>query len=344
MSRSRRARDRGDNASRSVSEVWAEDTSEHVPAGTSPPPDAHEPARESPATQLTRTLKGVGSIVAPITLITALMYYFGLQHAHWYFRYFGINHTVMGLTTQDYLLRSADGLFVPLTAAAALILVLLWLYRLVKGRLVESSKAAAVRRVAAVAAAVLGTVGLATAIVGLFSPEHFLFAPAVPGLCLSAGALLLALSSNLHWLIRTDGRTATQGWVGIAEWGALFVVAGIGLFWAVTNYSAAVGETRAYRTALELAGEAEVLMYSKDRLSMPTATAREIVCPLLPERSEAAYEYRYEGLKLVLATDSAYFLLPSDWPAGGGIAIVLPRTESVRMEFMRQDLAEEATC
>src|SRR3712207_2777614 len=66
-------------------------------------------APESAAEHLPRALRAIGSVVAPASLITALLFYFGVQHAHWYFHYFGINHTVMGLTTQDYLIRSADG-------------------------------------------------------------------------------------------------------------------------------------------------------------------------------------------------------------------------------------------
>jgi hypothetical protein len=280
--------------------------------------------------------------VAPVTLITALMFYFGVQHAHWYFHYFGINHTVMGLTTQDYLLRSADGLFIPLTGLAATVLILLWVIRLTTGRLTDDRRLAA-QRAGSVVAAALGTVAVIIAIIGMVGPEVFEEASAVPGLCLAAGALLLALASNTHWRERSGGRTALPGWVGLSEWGALFIVVGIGLFWSVTNYSAAVGETRAYRTAFELSAEPEAVLYSKARLSVPEMTAREIECSQ-PVQSETAYRYRYEGLKLVLATDNAYFLLPFDWPAGGGIAIVLPRTESVRLEFLRPDLAQGATC
>jgi hypothetical protein len=291
---------------------------------------------------LTKALKAVGSVVAPITLITALMFYFGVQHAHWYFHYFGINHTVMGLTTQDYLLRSADGLFIPLTGIAAAVLILLWIVRLTTGRLPDDKRLAA-QRVGAVVAAAFGIVALVVAIIGMVRPEVFDRALAVPGLCLAAGALLLALASNMHWQGRSGERTALPGWVGLTEWGTLFIVVGIGLFWSVTNYSAAVGETRAYRTALELSAEPDAVLYSKDKLSVPGMTAREIECTQ-PEQSEAAYRYRYEGLKLVLATDNSFFLLPSDWPAGGGIALVLPRTDSVRLEFLRPDLAQGATC
>lgn len=297
---------------------------------------------DSASVQLPRALRAIGSVIAPASLITALMFYFGVQHAHWYFQYFGINHTVMGLTTQDYLIRSADGLFVPLTGVAAATLLSLWIYRLATGRL-SASRRQSVRRVGAIVAAVLGALALAIAVIGMVRPTAFQDVAGLPGLCLAIGVLLVALASNLHWLGRADGRSPLPGWVGLSEWGTLFVVVSVGLFWSVTNYSAAVGEQRGYRTALELSAEPEAFLYSKDRLSLPPMTAREVVCSQ-PEGSESAYRYRYEGLKLVVATAEQYMLLPSQWPAGGGIAIVLPRADSLRLEFLRLDLAQGATC
>src|SRR5918911_1335418 len=43
---------------------------------------------------LVLALKIAGSIVAPTTLLTALLFYFGLLHAYWFCQYFGVNYTV----------------------------------------------------------------------------------------------------------------------------------------------------------------------------------------------------------------------------------------------------------
>jgi hypothetical protein len=40
------------------------------------------------------------------------------SHAYFFFRYFGVNSTVLGFSTVDYLMRSVDALFVPVTATA----------------------------------------------------------------------------------------------------------------------------------------------------------------------------------------------------------------------------------
>src|SRR4029077_18370841 len=41
-------------------------------------------------------VKILGAIVAPTTLLTALLYYFGWSHAYWFCDYFGVNSTVLG--------------------------------------------------------------------------------------------------------------------------------------------------------------------------------------------------------------------------------------------------------
>ena len=80
-------------------------------------------------------LKVAGSILGPATVLTALMFYFGLLHAFWFFGTFGVDYSVFDLTTRDYLTRSADGLFVPLAAVAGAGLAVLWGYRLLSARL-----------------------------------------------------------------------------------------------------------------------------------------------------------------------------------------------------------------
>jgi hypothetical protein len=56
------------------------------------------------------------ALVAPPTLITALALFFGWTRISTQVSYFGIDPTLVGFSTQDYLLRSADTVFVPLGA------------------------------------------------------------------------------------------------------------------------------------------------------------------------------------------------------------------------------------
>ena len=47
----------------------------------------------------------------------------------------------------------------------------------------------------------------------------------------------------------------------------------------------------------------------------------------------SAYPYRYTGLKLILQSGGQYLLLPVQWHKAGGAALVLPRTDALRLEF-----------
>ena len=61
-----------------------------------------------------RTLRVLGSVVAPATLITALLYYFGWTATHASAAYLGIDESLLSFSTQDYLLRSVNPVFWPL--------------------------------------------------------------------------------------------------------------------------------------------------------------------------------------------------------------------------------------
>src|SRR5262245_47160433 len=61
--------------------------------------------------QVTRVF---AAIVAPTTLVTSLLFYFGWMYVYWYFDYFGVHSTLLGLTTTDYIMQTADALFVPM--------------------------------------------------------------------------------------------------------------------------------------------------------------------------------------------------------------------------------------
>jgi hypothetical protein len=311
-----------------------------------PQPDEADPdvsggsAVSGAPAELPKVLKIVTGIIAPASLITALLFYFGINHVYWYFRYFGVNYTVMDLTTQDFLLRSADALFVPVAAIVGLCLLVVWIYRLGSVRLRPES-IVTVRKVGAVTAAVLGGIGIVIAMTALFNPTVLGSYLAIPGLCLAGGVVLIAVASRLQRALREEhGQPRLPEWVGLAEIGFLFLVVSGGLFWSVTNYSAAVGSARGFRTQLSLAAAPDVVLYSERSLSIPTASARESVCP----QSDGAYRYRYTGLKLVVASSSQYFFLPAGWPGSGGLAIIIPRTDALRLEFIAPGLAQGASC
>ena len=70
----------------------------------------------------------VASIVAPLTVLSSLLVYVAWTRTKAFYDYFGVNATLLGLTPQDYLLRSADtgfGVLARISAASVVVLLLL---------------------------------------------------------------------------------------------------------------------------------------------------------------------------------------------------------------------------
>ncbi|ATL29026.1 hypothetical protein [Streptomyces formicae] len=311
----------------------------------------------------------VGTIIAPTSMITALLYYFGWHHAYWFFDYFGVNSTVLGFGTTDYLMRSLDALYVPLTVAAGAALLAFWGHDLLRRRLTAGAEVRLLRRslpVMAGVGALLTLGGFWSVLARSFFLRRILVAAP---LSLAFGVLLLAYTLHL-WrrlpALPPDDARAPEPEGGqegddteppepsepspapsappepapapspprpaaaaLAEWGVVLVLVGLGLFWAANDYAAAVGETRAREFAADLPTYPYAIVYSADSLSLTAPGVRETRC----KDPKAAYRFRYDGLKLMIQSGNQYVLVPERWSRVDGVAVLLPRSPSVRIEF-----------
>ncbi|MEW2355703.1 hypothetical protein [Spirillospora sp. NPDC029432] len=279
------------------------------------------------ASGLHRLGKIFGTVVAPTSLVTALLYYFGWSHAAWYFEHFGVESSVLGLGTVDYLFRSVDAIFVPVTLSALAGLLALWARAVIRWRIRQGSSRRIVRAVICVLAGVgiLLTLG---GIVSVFRPtvltEHLLLAP----LSLTLGPPLIAYANGLR---RPRGARRSAGTTtAVTEWAIVFTLVAIGLFWAAGEYSAAVGTSQARRFAQNLPALPAAVVYSERALSLNVPGVTETRC----HNKEAAFQYRYDGLVLMLRATDQYLLVPREWTEAGAVAVLLPRTEAVRLEFV----------
>ena len=318
---------------------------EPSPAGPDPPPGDHpgddgagrrpaaapaQPARPSSSglPQLTRIL---GAVVAP-TLLTSLLFYFGWSRNYWFYISLGVNSTLLDLTTRDYVQVSVDALFVPMTVVALAGLLVLWGHAALRVRLTAGSEPRLLRAgILAMAAvgAVLATAGLWS----VFTPTRLDRYLAVPPLSLALGVVLLVYAGHLWRLLTAAdapaGGAAAPPWVAVAEWAVVFVLVGLSLFWAATDYSAAVGRARAQDAVAALPREPNAVIYSERSLSLRAPGVRETRC----QDPEAAYRYRYDGLKLLLQSGGQYLFLPAGWTPSDGVAVLIPRNDSLRLEF-----------
>ncbi|MFI8825562.1 hypothetical protein [Streptomyces sp. NPDC053431] len=362
----------------------------------------------------------VGAIAAPTSLVTALLYYFGYYHAYWFFAYFRVNSTVLGFSTADYLMRSLDVLWVPLTVIATLAVIGFWGYDLARRRLAAVMGPAARRRTTAAVACV----GFLLTLGGLWSTFTVTFLSHVLTLApssLSAGVCLLAYARHLARRNATDASASppppapVQGpepepacaprpapadpspvpeeptsapsegdaaedppgaasppapsapepaasepaapapvaaaqpaaaaeaqppappsarpeWALLAEWGVVFTLVMLGIVWAANDYAASVGTVRAERYVAGLSHYPSTVVYSERSLALSGPGVTETRCAH-EKGEEAAYGYRYDGLTLILQSGNQYVLVPNRWTPADGVALVLPRNDSVRLEF-----------
>jgi hypothetical protein len=321
------------------------DRQDGAPAGRPPTgPDVGPAVSFEAADAVPQALKVVGSIVAPTTLLSALFLYFGLLYAVAYYRYFGVNYTVLDLPNQGYLILSASTATLPLALLAATALVVLWVYQLPLDKLSPRTHRLLHRGwlpVVAVLAVLLLVLVAADAVfsVRLF-PAGFWEAR---GLGLSIGIVLLAYATHLRSALAPKGPTAptrarTHVSLTVARWVCLSLLFGVGLFWAVGSYAIRMGEEGAEGYTAGLHCAPDVVLYSEDPLNLQFAGVSEEVVP----GPDGVSRFRYSPLKLVPQAGKQYLLLPADWVPSARPAILLPRSDSLRLEFTR--VASAAGC
>lgn len=75
---------------------------------------------QQPSIPLERWLTLAGNVIAPATAIGALLFYFGYVSSRSQYEYFGLDVDTIGLTTQDFVMRSPQPLLVPLLVMSVL--------------------------------------------------------------------------------------------------------------------------------------------------------------------------------------------------------------------------------
>jgi hypothetical protein len=159
--------------------------------------------------------------------------------------------------------------------------------------------------------------------------------PEVPGLFLAAGVVMMAAGVRPA-LRRLRGPIALL----VMEWGAAFLVVAIGLFWSVGEDAINVGQTRGRQITDSLTTTPDAVVFSEKDLGISAPGIVETTC----DDPDAAYRYRVDGLKLVFQSSGQYLFLPAGWTRSRGSALVIPRTDALRLEFAAPGTAQPGTC
>ena len=265
------------------------------------------------------------TVIAPATLLSTLLFYFGYVSSRAQYRYFGLDVDTIGLSTQDYVMRSPQALLVPLLAlslgGAGLLLVHLAVRR-------HPPPRSAVRGLLAVS--VLAVLGGAVLIGAYAQVGDWAAYPLVTPLLLAAGSggLLYAvrLPGAPAFLGQTDadGRALRRGVL------ALVLVAIVGcLFWATATVAEWSGLGNGMRTARHLDRLPPVVLDTRERLFLTDGIVEETA---LPGEEGDRFRYRYRRLSLLIQGDDRLFLVPDTWSPSAS-TIVVPLDDSVRVRF-----------
>src|SRR5215212_3172119 len=154
----------------------------------------------------TRNLRALGSIMgaalAPPVLVVALAYYFAVKRQEALALHFGIDTSVLGYSTQDYLLRGGDALFLVLLFASLTGLVAIAAH-VALTRHAQATWPVGRLRATSIAFEVVGVLLLVVGLVGVFEPLPLnMF---VRSLSFGAGIVLLAYGVYFAGRVRGAG-------------------------------------------------------------------------------------------------------------------------------------------
>lgn len=305
-------------------------------------PAAHDESASTPAAGLqvarpswSTLLEWTTALIPSVTILTALTFWFGYQVVQTRALYFGLDPSVLGFTTSDYVLRSVSAVIAPL------------LYLLVGCFLLLSAHAGvrrALRRPLWApmlwwAAWVATVAGVVLSVVGLWVVWH---KGALDGFrverpwVLAAGVVLLGYGP---WVLRRldPGGPAVRVVPAVWRKHSLLIVGFVVLvctFWSFSAYAAKIGGAESRDLVKDgLEGLPQVIVYSAKDLHLD---ADGVVTEPLPDPT-AAYRWKYTGLRLLVFSGGKYFMLPADWQQADDVAIVLAESPGVRVEFQRKD-------
>jgi hypothetical protein len=270
--------------------------------------------------QAERWVSFAAGIVTPVTLITALLFYFGYVSARSQYEYFGVDVDTIGLSTQDYVMRSPQPLLVPLLVLSLLAVAGLLLHNAIQPR--ASLVGVQWARLAAVVVLALGVLGLFLYPVLGELAYYAIVVPMVIGLAAAVLAYVSYLTTSLQ-------KHRPQ----VALIALLTIVTLTCAFWATATTAQYSGRGLAKAAARQLDRFPVVILDTKERLHLRSPGVDETA---LPPAAGQTYNYRYRGMRLLIVGEDRLFLVPQQW-SPSDTTLVVPLNESIRVQFQFQN-------
>jgi hypothetical protein len=305
--------------------------------------------------QVERWLSVATTIIAPATVLSALLFYFGYVSSRAQYDYFGVDVDTIGLSTQDYVMRSPQPLLVPLLVLTVLAVLALLVHAAIGRRIAGADPDAGgppqiaryrrlAQRTVLVGLAVLGA-GMLLLFCYPYLREWALFALVTPVL-IASGAALVGYGARIQAKLQpprpapnpdedaSNGRAhADTSLLALRRYagGALVVVIVANIFWATATIAQWSGRGLAHYNASHLDRLPSTILDTRERLFLRSPGIEETALPVSPGQT---FRYRYRHLRLLIEGKDRMFLVPDRWSASDSTLIVaLDATVRVQFQF-----------
>jgi hypothetical protein len=296
------------------------------------------------------------TIIAPATLLSAVLFYFGYVSARAQYEYFGVDVDSIGLSTRDYVMRSPQPLLFPLLVLTLLgvggLALHTTLRRHIAARAGDGAAIAVVRqrtRQASIAGLAVLALGVLLLLTYPYVRDWPLFNLVTP-LLIGLGAAGIAYAAHVRTLLtaRTSGGSSRQDAAGnVALRRAVGLLLGVivaaTIFWATATVAQWSGRGLARYDARHLDRFPAVILDTKERLYLTDGcqhvTDRAASCiqeTALPAVPGQTYHFRYRHFRLLIQGHNQMFLVPDVWSASDS-TLVVPMDGSVRVQFQFQN-------
>lgn len=271
-------------------------------------------------------------VFAPITVISALLYYFGFIRERAFWAHFGVDLGTVGFSSTDYILRSPGTFFAPLAGLVGLALVALLVHQ---GFVLWITNPRRSRRWAVVTVSSLAITACGFLIIGLLSVAFgSLQLPVLGPVLLGVGAGLLEyaiVTARMTQVTRPGLTDLLFKQAAVYSRRTLIIALVVGaMFAAIADLANQQGTRAATAISGTLPIQPKVIVYS--RLLLQLSGTGVAMVPLEP--TNTAYAYRYNGLRLLLHNGDRWIIVPAGWtPKSGDTVIILKDSEDVRVDL-----------
>jgi len=266
-------------------------------------------------------LRWIGVVVGQVTILGALLFYFGWVRTQSLLLYFGLDNNIVPQSWNDYVLRSPNVVVPALTLASVAAMLFVLLFAVVWRYLRDRTR---LHRRMLLVSYCLGAVILVMGMLGYFNIVVYSATfPFVP-LFIAVAVALLTLGV---WLSTIGvSREAEASLPLPILMGFVLITCLLCVFWSVSVYATNVGHDLAVSIEQFPSQRPKVVLYSEEGLGF-TAPVN------ITNIDDGQYQVRYSGLRLLIYASDRYILIPEAWRRGHDPVFVVRDSSEIRVEI-----------